>query len=66
LDLAGDGVELDLEVIPGHRAETEGQEIEEEGSVLGGVERDEPVVALGVGEAVDLLGLVVLPDWAGP
>ena len=44
LDLARDGVELDLEVVAGDRAQAEGQEVEEERAVLGGVEGDQPVV----------------------
>ena len=45
LDLAGDRVELDLEIVAGDRPQAEGKEVEEERAVLRGVERDEPVVA---------------------
>jgi hypothetical protein len=55
LDLAGDGVELDLEVVAGDGPQAEGKQVEEERAVLGGVERDQAVVAARVGDGVDLL-----------
>ena len=55
LDLAGHGVDLDLEVVAGDRSQAEGQEVEEEGPVLGRVQGDEAIGPLGVGQAVDLL-----------
>ena len=66
LHLAGDRVELDLEVVAGHGAQAEGQQVEEQRPVLGGVERDQ---AVGASRSVIrwiCSRLVVLPDWAGP
>jgi hypothetical protein len=65
LNLAGDGVDLHLEVVAGHGAQAEGQEVEEQRPVLGGVERDEAVAALGVGQAVDLLEVGRLAGLSG-
>ncbi len=66
LDLAGHGVELDLEVVAGDGAEAEGQQVEEERSVLGRVQRDQPVRPLGVADAVDLLEVGGLPGLRRP
>ncbi|MFN8095782.1 MAG: hypothetical protein U0599_26780 [Vicinamibacteria bacterium] len=66
LDLPGNRVELDLEVVAGDGAEAERQEVEEEGPVLRGVQRDEAVGALGVGEPVDLLEVGGLPGLRRP
>ena len=54
-------VELDLEVVAGDASQAEREEVEEEGPVLGGVEGDQPVRALGVGDPVDLLEVRRLP-----
>jgi hypothetical protein len=51
---AGHRIELDLEVVAGDSTQTEGEQVEEEGAVLGGVQGDETVGARGVGDPVDL------------
>ena len=66
LDLARYRVELDLEVVSRDPPEAEREQVEEQGPVLCGIERDEPVGPVGVGQTVNLLEIRGLPRLGRP
>ena len=64
--LAGDGQDLQPQVEAAEARRLEGEEVEEDRPVLGGVDRDHLAAALGVGAAVQHVQVGRLPPDGGP